>query len=125
MIIKENGPICACGNRGCLNSLASNVALCQSAREAVKEGRETLIKELANGKTENITVSLILKAAKEGDKLASRLLRQDGKYLGIGLANIINNLNPKAMVLNGETIGKESIVFKEARKTLEKYSLPI
>ncbi|HCW51517.1 MAG TPA: hypothetical protein DGR79_05560 [Clostridiales bacterium] len=102
--IDERGPLCSCGNRGCLEALASDGAIAQAARRAVAKGRKTLILEAAGGDPSAITRETVVLAAHEGDRVARRILREAGRHLGTGLANAVNLLNPERIVIGGEAV---------------------
>lgn len=98
--ISENGPICYCGNYGCLESLASDYALVQQVDVAIKEGVTTRIHEFTpeSGK---ITPGSVFRAAQEGDRFASNLVEKVGRLLGTGIANLVNLFGPEVIILGG------------------------
>lgn len=93
--VDPDGPPCTCGNNGCLQTLVSGPAVAARAREQIQAGRSSVLE----GK--DITGEAIYHAALEGDALALDILRQTGRYLGIGLANLINTLNPERVIVGG------------------------
>lgn len=93
--VDPDGPPCTCGNNGCLQTLVSGPAVAARAREQIQAGRNSVLE----GK--DITGEAIYHAALEGDALALDILRQTGRYLGIGLANVINTLNPERVIVGG------------------------
>ena len=101
-----HGPKCTCGNRGCLEAFASGWAIARRARDAVAEepddGR-TLI-ALADGASDNLTAEVVAQAARDGDPLAKRLMRETGEALGVGVASIANAFNPCKVILGGGVI---------------------
>ncbi len=99
--VDENGPLCSCGNNGCLETVASSAAIIQSVRTAIEAGIDSRIRELADGDLENISIELIAQAVMLDDSLAYRVLQKSASYIGIGLANLVNLLNPKVMVFGG------------------------
>lgn len=99
--IDIHGPKCSCGNYGCLESLAGGLALARRAREAILLGKKSILEEWVNGKVENIHGELIYEAAKLGDAVAIEALAETGRYLGIGIANLINTYNPSRIILSG------------------------
>jgi predicted NBD/HSP70 family sugar kinase len=98
--ITENGPICYCGNYGCLESIASDYALVQQAEAAIKEGVSTHIPDYTP-QPGKITPGSIFRAAKEGDRFASNLLERVGRLLGTGIANLVNLFGPEVIILGG------------------------
>ncbi|MEO7456721.1 MAG: ROK family protein, partial [Gemmatimonadaceae bacterium] len=100
--IDLNGRHCKCGNYGCLEAYASATAIATRAREVlVREEGESLIPSLVNGKLDAITAQTVYDAAKKGDALASEIVRDTAKYLGAGIANLLNVFNPDIVVLAG------------------------
>jgi glucokinase len=94
--ILPDGPFCGCGNRGCLEALASGTAIVRSAENMLKKFPESLL-----AKSEELTPEIIYNAAKQGDKLSKIIYNRIGIYLGIAIAGIINILNPDTVVLGG------------------------
>jgi N-acetylglucosamine repressor len=90
MTIDENGTQCECGNKGCWEALASNAAVLQRARK------------IEAGWAAEPTIAGLIEAAAKGDVEARRLLRETAVHLGIGLANIVNIVNPEIIVLHGK-----------------------
>lgn len=98
--LDPDGPLCACGNRGCLENYVSGLAL---AREA----QQRLLAGLATGSLleahdiDRITAKEIGEAAQSGDAFSEELLRHAGRYLGVGLTNLIHLFNPEVLVFGG------------------------
>jgi glucokinase len=110
--ILPDGPLCACGNRGCLQELVSESALVARAREALRDSGNTgrLLAERAGSHPEQLSAQDVLDAAHDGDEIALSVLREAAAYLGIAIANMINLLNPQRIVLGGP-IGSASSMF--------------
>ena len=98
--IVENGPICYCGNYGCLETLASDYALIGQADAALREGVNSRISDFM-GKDKNLTAQAIFSAAADGDSLAYQLVEKASHYRGTGIANLINILAPEVLILGG------------------------
>ncbi|MBN1963488.1 MAG: ROK family transcriptional regulator [Anaerolineae bacterium] len=101
MTVKPDGPRCRCGNVGCWEMLATQRALCRHIQEAVAAGRTTTLKEAAGCDPARLTVDAITEAARAGDAVARDALVEVGRWLGIGIANLINAINPHAVVFGG------------------------
>jgi glucokinase len=123
MSINSNGTPCACGNVGCLESYASATAIINNAVSAIEKGEGGILKGLHNGNFYKINAEDIYKAALEGDSLARTALRDAGKSLGIGIANIINILSPDAVILTGGLIGAWNIYVDFAVQEASKRAL--
>ncbi len=98
--VEPRGPICGCGNQGCLEVFASGVGLENRVREALAAGR---VSSLA-GKPETWTPSGLAAAARAGDPLAGELLEHAAEYLGLVVANAVANWDPELVVLSGPVI---------------------
>lgn len=101
MTMNPDGEICNCGNRGCWETQVSQRALYRHIRRGIGQGRETLLNRLSGGNPAAITVPMVVEAAKGGDALALEALDQVGHDLGIGLASLVNALNPELVVFGG------------------------
>ncbi len=123
MIIKEDGPICNCGNKGCLEALASGKAIERIAKERVNQGRKSLILKLASDK-EKITCETVSEAAKRGDSLGVEIFQEAGKFLGIGIANLINIFHPEKVILGGGMIQVRELFFSTLLEMVKKNVIP-
>lgn len=99
--MEKDGPLCDCGNRGCLEVLASGNALAGQAQRLIIQGENTTMLDLAGGNVENVDAKIVFDAAKAGDAIAKILVDTAVEYIGIGLANYINLLDPDMIVLAG------------------------
>jgi predicted NBD/HSP70 family sugar kinase len=99
--VNENGPLCSCGNNGCLETVASCAAIIRSVRLALEHGVDSKIRDHADRDLERVSVETITEAAIENDSLAYRVLQDAASYIAIGLADLVNLLNPKQIVFGG------------------------
>jgi glucokinase-like ROK family protein len=99
--VDEDGPLCSCGNNGCLESVASCAAIIQAVRVAMERGVDSKIRDLAKGDLEQVSIEVIARAAAENDSLAFRVLREAASYIALGLADLVNLLNPRLIVFGG------------------------
>ncbi|TAN39752.1 MAG: ROK family protein [Nitrospirae bacterium] len=116
MSIAFDAEKCQCGNIGCLENYASARAMISRAVSMLEKGQESLLKECCKGSIYKLTPEDIYKAALDGDTLSREILRDAGKALGVGLANLINILSPEAIILTGGLIGAWNIYVQEAIK---------
>jgi glucokinase-like ROK family protein len=100
-MVVENGLPCNCGNYGCWETLASQWAVFRRIKDAVGQGRSSSLEEKTSGNLDRLTIPLVVQAADEGDQVAIAALEETGYWLGIGLANLINALNPRGVVIGG------------------------
>ena len=118
--IRENGPLCNCGNRGCLEALVSTSAVLARVREAIAANVYTTMRDRASG-GENGTPALmfadVCAAALAGDKLANMVIGETEENIGIGIANLVNVFDPGTVILSGEVIfGCEKLIVEGTRR---------
>lgn len=101
MTVDPDGELCACGNQGCWETLVSPSALFDNIRKMIRSSRPSLLSDTAGTGLERLTVPLVVDAANAGDSVALAALEQVGTHLGIGVASLINALNPELVVLGG------------------------
>jgi len=99
--IDENGPLCSCGNRGCLETLISASALIRKAQQALSQGLSIHLWQLTGGDPERVLVETIAEAARANDRFSMRLLTEAGTHLGSAIIGLINLLNPELIVIGG------------------------
>jgi glucokinase len=120
MTINAGGEKCFCGNSGCLETYASARAIISKVISALEKGRESLLLQLHEGGPYKLSAEDIYRTALEGDGLAREVLKEAGRNLGIGIANIINILSPQAIILAGGLIGAWDIYIQEAIREASK-----
>lgn len=101
MVIDMNGPVCACGNRGCLEAFASGMNIARRARELLAAGTPSALRDLVAGDASRVTAELVYQVAATGDPLAQQVADDTARYLGIGVANLLNLFNPDVVVILG------------------------
>ena len=101
MTMIPDGFPCNCGNRGCWETLASQWAVFRSIRNKVRSGQSTQLIELTGGDLDNLTIALVVEALNGEDKVAHGAMVDVGRWLGIGIANLVNVLNPQRVVVGG------------------------
>jgi len=99
--IDSTGRRCKCGNYGCLEAYASGPAIARRAVEGIESGFPSRLPEYVKGDLAAITAQTVYTAAHDGDDFASEVVLETARFLGAGLANIINILNPSVVVVCG------------------------
>jgi len=112
------GPHCGCGNRGCLEALASGKAIAREARERVSRGVPTLIGDLAEGDLDQISAKLVAQAAAQGDIPAREIIEEAMSYLGLGMASLVNLFNPELIVIGGGLTKMGELLFDPVRRII-------
>jgi glucokinase len=105
-----DGPLCGCGNRGCLETLASGPAIIAEGIRLMKSGLAPRLHELVEGDAGRVSPKEIGVAAREGDAAVSDAIRRAAGYLGIGVANIVTILHPELVVFGGGVAQMELLV---------------
>ena len=111
---------CTCGSRGCLEVFASATAIVRMTREASPRYPHSVL----NTTTER-TAESIFAAGLKGDELALEIFRRMGMYLGIGLANLINILNPEIIVIGGGVVNGWDLFQKHMMQQVEERAFPL
>lgn len=99
--MQPDGEICGCGNRGCWETLVSQRALYRYIREGLEPNNNSVLCQLTGGNLDELNLDMIVSAARSGDQVAVNALEKVGRYLGIGIASLINSLNPDLIVFGG------------------------
>ena len=118
----DNGPLCGCGDHGCLEAFASGPAIVAMAEEYIKGGKSTKYRELAKNE---ITPYYVCEAAKQGDVVAKKIFEIIGTYIGIGLSSVVNLLNPEKIVIGGGVADAGDFLFNPIKEALSKRAMPI
>ena len=114
------GVACTCGSRGCLEVFASATAIVRMTREASPRYPESVLQC-----KDDRTAEMIFEAGKQGDELALEIFRRMGVYLGIGLANLINILNPEMIVIGGGVVNGWDLFEKHMHQQVEERAFPL
>jgi predicted NBD/HSP70 family sugar kinase len=101
MTVDENGPLCICGSYGCLEALATCSTIILTVRAAIEKGVASKTLELAGGDASGITIEMIALAADQNDSLAYRALSEAASHIGAAAADLVNLLNPQAIIFGG------------------------
>jgi glucokinase len=125
MVVDEDGPRCQgqCPNRGCLEAVASGVALAREGLLAAQGEPDSALGAAAADGLE-ITGQFVTELALEGDELARMVIGQIGRKLGVGLSNITNIFNPEVIVLGGGAMAAGDLMLQPARDEMMRRALP-
>ncbi|MFA5026506.1 MAG: ROK family protein [Candidatus Methylomirabilota bacterium] len=110
MTVQPDGPRCGCGNRGCLEAVASGPSMVRRAREALQAGRTSRL-----GSRPDFTARELAAAVREGDELAAEIWSEAVRCLGIGVAAVINILAPERIVIGGGISRAGDLLFAPLR----------
>ncbi|GAD88314.1 Mlc protein [Vibrio halioticoli NBRC 102217] len=117
--VEPDGHLCHCGNRGCLETVASSHALLCQVTEAIEAGEETCLK------LETLSVINICMAANHGDPLALDIVKKLGQRLGYAVSLVVNMFNPEKVLIGGDINVAKGIIIPEIERSVETQTLPI
>jgi glucokinase len=120
MTIDFTGRKCKCGNYGCLEAYASGPNIAARAVEGIEAGIESVLTELVDGNLDAITAQRVYEAAVLGDGYAKEVMQETAKVLGVGIANLLNGLNPDAVVIAGGVTRAGEHLFGPLTKEIRK-----
>ena len=123
MVVEPEGRFCPCGSFGCLESYASGRAVVDRTISSLEKGGKSILKDYSDGNFYKITPEHVYKSAIEGDSLGREVFREVGKYLGIGIANLVNIFSPEAIIIGGGLIGAWDLFIEELKKEFLKRAL--
>ncbi len=122
LVLVEDGYLCGCGKRGCVETLVSGLAIARQAQAALQEGRSSALSDLPR---ESITAVEVVAAARTGDALAREILAEAGRYLGWALAYYIDLNNPELIIIGGSvSLAAGELFMEPVRQTIAARALP-
>jgi glucokinase len=124
MVVDEDGPTCGCGQRGCLEALASGTAIAARAAALAAEGESPLLARLAR-ESPPLTAEDVQRAALAGDVVARRVIEEAGHYLGLGLVNLVHVFNPHGIVIGGGVSHMGDLILEPARGVVRQRCFPL
>ena len=122
MVIDDGGPPCGCGNRGCLEALASGTAISRRGTEAEAAGESGALTAILQ-RDGRISAQAMSAAAAYGDSVSREIFAEAGRYLGIGLGNLINVFSPEAILIGGGVSRAGDLFMPHAEKSMQSIAL--
>jgi glucokinase-like ROK family protein len=120
LTVDENGPLCACGNHGCLEAFAGGHAIASQARKLVTSGKRTLLSEK---EINSLSAQDVAEAARRGDLPAQEIIKRSGTYIGIAIAGLINLINPSTVIIGGGVAQVGDLLTASIRQAVRERSL--
>jgi glucokinase-like ROK family protein len=122
--VDPTGPVCACGNTGCLEAFFGGAALARDAEAAARGGRSDVLAELlaAHG---TLTAEAVAQAVTRGDSVSLNLVRDGGRRVGSVLASLVSFFNPGLIVIGGGLSRLGHPLLAEVRSVVYRQSLPL
>lgn len=119
----EDGILCHCGKRGCLETEASGLALVRKVKEGLKEGQTSILNNLSQEDLEKLEPDTIIEAANKGDQFAINSLSEIGMSLGKGIAILIQIFNPELIVLEGKIAKAKQFITTPIQQSMNIYCM--
>lgn len=118
LIVEPEGPLCGCGNHGCLESLTGRQAIVDAALRGLQAGRSRKLAAKAGANYEHLEPKLIADLARKGDELCVEVMDRVGYYLGLAISDIIVLTDPDLVVLGGGISAAGDVLFDPVRRTV-------
>ena len=119
----DDGLLCHCGKRGCLETVASGMALSRMAKEGVRAGESSILGKLSPGELEALQPQTVIEAANQGDQFAINILSKVGINLGKGIAILIQLFNPELIILEGKFAEAQQFITTPIQQSINTYCM--
>ncbi len=119
MTIDPHGPVCSCGNHGCLEVMASGTAIARRARERLSQGESSILCNSVSGDLSRITAKMVSLAGQQGDAFAISVFQEAGTYIGSALVSLMYMLNPSLFVLGGSVTLAGALLMDPIMETIK------
>ncbi|MCH5684124.1 ROK family protein [Niabella sp. W65] len=119
----ENGELCYCGKRGCLETVASGLALSKIARKDISTGTTSILGNLSKKDIQELAPSHIIDAANKGDQYAIQLLSDIGANIGKGTSTLIQLFNPELIILSGKIAEAKQYITLPMQQAINTYCM--
>ena len=113
--IELDGPRCNCGNYGCLEAVASGMAIVRRAGQEIRRGVASELAPMYVTAEDTVDIHAVMEAAQNKDVLAANLLNESARYVGIAVANVINLITPETIVIGGLLANKHPQYFEQIK----------
>lgn len=123
--VDPEGPICRCGNRGCLEAMAAGPAIAERAAQCAKEGRSEFLRAILDKNNGTLTPEDVNAACREGDEAALEIIRASGKMIGYVLAGLVNFFNPSHIFITGGISNFGNHLLIAIKREVLRKSLPL
>lgn len=119
----DEGLLCHCGKRGCLETVASGIALARMAKEGIKAGESSILSKFSAKEIERLQPQTIIDAANKGDQFAINILSEVGINLGKGIAILIQLFNPELIILEGKFAEAKQFITTPIQQSINTYCM--
>jgi glucokinase len=121
----DDGPQCSCGRYGCWESLASGTAIARMAKERLRNGEKSILPDMCHNAIDLIKAEDVAAGARKGDALCRDVINTAGRYLGVGLGNLVNIFNPQMIIIGGGVSGMGEMILRPARRSMKDYAFKL
>lgn len=119
----EDGDLCYCGKKGCLETVASGIALARLAKDGIRSGKDSLLNRISNEDIDKIEPQLVIDAANQGDQYAINILSYIGEKLGKGISILIQLFNPELIILGGKIAEAKQYITIPIQQAINTYCM--
>jgi predicted NBD/HSP70 family sugar kinase len=123
--IEPNGPLCTCGNQGCLQTLCSAASIEQEGRRLLRLGEPSILYSDRMGDLQRLQATDVCVAADAGDELSIQVIQKAAQYMGIAMANLVNILNPEGIILGGSIPVASRLFIETATRTMQQRAMNV
>lgn len=120
--IADNGVLCSCGKQGCLETIVSATAIARMARQGIENGNASLIESLVKGNLDKVDITVVTQAANAGDQFAISLFSDVGRWLGRGIAYLIQIFNPELIIIGGRVAEASQFIMAPIQQAIHTFS---
>ena len=125
MTLQIDGPYCGCGKRGCLEALASRIAIAKEVIALAARGDAPHILDNCGTDLSKVRSGALARAIEAGDTMVEGVVRKAAYYVGVAIGNLVNALSPEAVVLGGGLVeAMESIYMEEVKRAMKEHAMP-
>jgi len=125
MKLVENGKLCGCGQRGCFETYASATGVIREAKSRLAVNKNNLLYKSLDGNMEKLEAKDVFDCAKAGDEFSMEIVNYVGNYLGMGIGNLLNVINPEIIILSGGVALAGEILLDVVKEKLKQYAMPV
>jgi glucokinase-like ROK family protein len=123
IMIDKNGPVCTCGNSGCLEAIAGGRAIARRAQDYVRKYQRSRLAEIKP--VDRIRASDVIAAARRGDLVAQMIIKEVGESVGTALSSVVNLFNPSMIVVGGQVSQCGDLLLEPIRRVVQEKSLKV
>ncbi|MDR1287159.1 MAG: ROK family transcriptional regulator [Treponema sp.] len=120
-VVDQDGPLCKCGNTGCLEAVASGEAIARQAQTFIAHHGRSVMTELCGGNAANIDAKMVFEAANAGDSPALKIINTAAMYIGIGISMAVNILDPDRVVVCGGLVRNGPCFLEKIQASMEEH----